>query len=263
MIAYSDIPGVVIKPLVVGSPTLPRGAESCVPSLRIDVTEAAPVDASVAQRVEQAWREHQRLNPREFDGPILHIHYADSFTGRIDARREQYRHLAVGLACGIRVKLLAVAGLVTAIDQDGEECLLLGRRSTQTRIYGGQWELAPSGGVSCPPPSTTQLSLDDVHAALLEEAREELSENFENAKAQPLALVADQRAMSEDILLGVKLPSPIDSRFRSCKRGESTESWEYADTAWVPTSRLGGWLRAQPDALIPPSLAVLRWLGWV
>lgn len=248
MIGYEDLPAIGIRALSDGAVRIAIGPEA----MRDDATRG---------RVDAAWREHARTHPRDYDGMILAFDGYDEGSRTMRARRERYRYLAVGAGAGCGTRLLAVTGVVTGVDQDGDECVLLGRRSGETRIYGGLWELAPSGGVKCPAESVTELSIGDVRRALMEEGLEELGVSLEEAEVRALALVGDDEAASEDVLLRVRLRGAINSRWMAC-RTQDAGAWEYVDTAWVPIERLGAWVRERPGAVIPPSVAVLRWLGW-
>lgn len=206
----------------------------------------------------QAWRVRQ---PREYDGDIVGVEHVDASSRVIAARREKYRFLAVGKQAGVNVRLLAVTGIVTAIDQDGDECVLLGRRSGETRIYGGLWEFGPSGGVKCPATGVTRLDERALVGALKDEGLEELGISLEMHTARPIAVVGDDEAASEDVIVRVELASPVDSRAAICSIGPEA-GWEYVSTAWVPVMRLGGWITRHAGAMIPPSVALARWMGW-
>lgn len=247
-VRYDDLAGVCVRPL--------RAA-----GLVIKVEEAHAREADVAARVERAWQEHRRTHPRDYDGMILDVRARDIERGEVVARRERYRYLAVGHECGVHVSLLAVTGVVTGVDQDGDECVLLGRRSAETRIYGGLWELGPSGGVKCPGESVRQIGLAEVRRGLVDEGIEELGVSLEGAESVAVALVEDEQAASEDVLLRVRLRETINSVWAACRAADHG-AWEYADTAWVPIKRMGAWVRERPGAMIPPSVAVVRWLGW-
>lgn len=250
-VRFDELPGVVIHPL----------EDRTGASIRVLICNAASRDARTREAVERAWTLHRERNPREYDGEILVVVRVDAAAGAIHAARERYRFLAVGTGCGVHVHLLAVTGVVTGIDQDGDECVLLGRRAADTRIYGGLWELGPSGGVKCPPGGVTQLGIADLQRALVEEGLEEVGIDLCACEMRAIAVTSDQTAASQDVIMRVRVGGRIDSRHGACTLSDHG-AWEYVDVAWVPTSRLGEWLSRRPEALIPPSAAIVRWLGW-
>lgn len=245
---WDDLPGVCVRPLGDAA-------------LKVHVLDEIRRDDVVEAASERAWQQHRLTHPRDYDGTILDVQSIDAQRGELCVRRERYRFLAIGAAIGARARLLAVTGVVTAVDQDGDECVLLGRRSAETRIYGGRWELAPSGGIKTPSVSVREFGIEHVRRGLIEEAFEELGVAFTGFAVEAVAIVSDDEAASDDVLLRVRLPEAIDSRRGVCASADAG-AWEYVETAWVPTSRLGVWIGRSPGAMIPPSVAVARWLGW-
>jgi hypothetical protein len=237
---------------------LPRGGQ-----LAVDVADAAPIaDAAARERAEREWARRSGENPRLFDGPILRVVSTDPERGLVRAERAGFKHLVTREASGVECTILSVTGVIVGRDARGREHVLLGRRSGQTRIYGGMWELGPSGGLTPPPPGVTTIGLDAVLAQLREEGLEELGLDLAGARCEPVCLALDELAGSDDIVVRVTPPGPIDPRRLPCRTGACSD-WEYIDTAWVPLDGLAAFDAASPDAIIPPTRALWRWFGWV
>ena len=73
--------------------------------------------------------------------------------------------------------------VMSALLQVVQPCVLIARRSEQTRVHGGLWELAPSGGID-PPASAPTLTLEYVRTQLATEMREELGLKVDEDKAE-------------------------------------------------------------------------------
>lgn len=243
---WADLPGITLRPLASAA-------------LDIDIGSSRTLDAQTEAAIDAAWARAKADNPRLYDGPMLHVDAVDAERGVITTRRERYRRLVGGPAAGVGVRLLAVTGVVVGQDASGAEHALFGRRGGETRIYPGLWEFGPSGGIPCPAESVTRLDLGDVRAALIGEGREELGVDLAAAACTPVAIIGDDEAASEDIVLWAQVPGVIDPRRTPC-RLDDAESWEYLDTAWVPVERLIAWLAQSPAAFIPPTVALIRHL---
>ncbi len=216
-----------------------------------------------AARIDALWERLCRDNDRLYDGPILRTVSVDVESGVLLCRRDTFRSLAASAQLGLGVRQLGVMGVVTGRDRAARERVLLARRSAQTRIYPGLWELAPSGGVSPPAPSVGALGPGDLAAALADEADEELGLSFAGAAVRPLAILRDDAACSDDVALRVELPGVIDPRRGACAgEREALDRWEYLDAAWVALDEVGAFAREHGAAIAPPTLAMLRWLGW-
>src|SRR5262245_13445545 len=139
MLPLRSIPGIVAWPL--------NG------ELTVTVSREAPPSPSGA--VTARWEQLCRENPRHYDGPLLSVVTFDPERGEMLCRRDQYQRLAVQPQVATGVHLLAVTGVLVATDGGGRRYVLLGRRGKQTRVFGGMWELGPSGGVA-PPPANVQ-----------------------------------------------------------------------------------------------------------
>lgn len=222
-----------------------------------------PADAQVDAEWDRLLSEGRRL----FDGPLVFVDVAPSSPAwPLVCRRGGYKELATAHALGRSVRALGVQGLVLARDQDGDECLLMGRRGSTTRVYANLWENAPSGTLA--PPARIRdahepmpLELSVIIDALRQEADEELGESlgpaFDDASIAPAYLLDDPHARSLDFVLTVTLAQTIDSRAGLC-RVTDQHAWEYSGTVWVPTSRLSAWVSDRPEQVSPPTAALVR-----
>src|ERR1041384_7215902 len=106
-------------------------------SVRISREPPPAPSAAVAAR----WDELCRENPRHYDGPLLSVVTFDPDRAEVLCRRDRYQRLAVQPRVPTGVHQLAVTAVLTAADGGGRRYVLLGRRSQQTRVFGGMWEL--------------------------------------------------------------------------------------------------------------------------
>lgn len=223
---------------------------------RISVArEPAPGPAAQGTPVAQEWSRQVRLNPRLFNGPILAVISFDPAAGHVHARRESYQRLVVQPRVPTGVRQLSVTGLLTAADAAGRAHVLLGRRAPGVRIYGGQWELGPSGGLSAPPMTVTEIAGEGLRAQLADEIAEEIG--LDTPTAAPVAYARDLLAHSDDLCLRADL-GPLEpvARVRPA-------NWEYTEVAWVPLADLPSFDAAHAGEIIPPTRALWRVLGWV
>jgi len=218
---------------------------------------APPMAPALAAAVERRWAELLADNPRFHNGAILAIESFDPSTNTIRARRDEYRRLAVQPHAPTRVRVLSVTGMIVASDGAGRACVLLGRRSHKTRIYGGLWELAPSGGIDPPGPGVSRLTIDDVRRQLGQELREELGLGLDLAGARPVALSVDGPGDAVDIILRVDTGGAIGA----LGLGAGPDAWEYSGVRWVALHDAAAFARGRADELIPPTRASLVWLG--
>lgn len=212
-----------------------------------------------SERHDLAWRKMVDANARLHDGPIWTV--VDASATRLTVRADQYKRLAIQDDAEIGdlgVRQLGVKGLLIGQDHAGTPRLLIARRGSETRIYAGMWEIAPSGGVdprSAPTPAT-------IAAALSEELREELGLEMPPGVAPAaVALVDDPIARSIDVLLRVDWPTVVSPRAGLC--GQETCSWEYVDAVWISQDEVGEFAMRSLSAISPPTRAVLAWMGWL
>jgi hypothetical protein len=222
---------------------LPEGA--CI-NLSLSSHGSAP-EAPLAAAIDVRWKALCEANPRFHDGDVLSVLNWAGTT--ILCEKRSFRELAVRPQVDTGCELLAVSGMVITLDSSGTPRLLLGKRHPQTRIYGGLWELGPSGGV--PPPVDGRLSEQSLLQQLDAEMREEAGLSLAGATTNPVAIVRDLVAFSLDIVYRVdmaQLPDPTRS-----ERG-----WEYTQIRWLSPREARAWAEADPDVFIPPTYSLLR-----
>lgn len=234
--------------------------------VQIDIPSRLPMDNdALAAR----WAALCAANPRFHDGPILAVSALDVTTGsvggvlapvvaHIDARHDSYRRLAVQPQVRTGVRLLGVTAIITAFDDAGQIAVLFAQRAQDVRIYPNLWEIGPSGGVNVPPPTVRSLDAPLLARAAFDEIEEEIGEpaaallggpgNF-----VPIAVIRDDVAFSDDVVLHMKHPGPASLR------AAINTSWEYRQTQWVPLRELRDWSRTNP--CIPPTHAICRLLA--
>lgn len=230
-----------------------------VADVRIVIDPAPPeVDPRIAEATERRWGELIGENPRHFDGAILAIERFDPETGTVHARRERYKRLAVQPHVDTGVRILSVTGVVTALDDADRVCALLGRRSPTTRIYGGLWELGPSGGIDPAGEDVLRLGMDHVRRQLADELREELGLELDVSGARAIALSVDAPGNSIDIVVRLDTGRatsdlPLDEAH--------ADAWEYTDVRWIAFADARRVAVHEAATLIPPTRALLAWLG--
>lgn len=236
-------------------------------ALRFEVKEMIEPTPVQAAAVDAMWEDLRQDNPRLYDGPVLLADRHSVKHGRLLCFRGSYKHLAVSAAAAAMKPAnvtpppflaLGVQGLVVGKDADGDEVVLMGLRSSETRIYGGLWENAPSGTVPPPPIEQDYLDWPEVITALRAEGMEELGINLDAASVSWIAILEDRVAGSMDVVLRVEL-GRVDARRLPCPIHEGR--WEYVDAAWVPVKRLEAWITGGA-AVSPPTRALFAHLGW-
>lgn len=245
------IPGVQVWPWPAGAPL----------EIVVEPDGTGAAAAGDEARVNQVWAELCRANPRLFDGRILSVVSLDAAVGRIVARRESYKRLAV---CGVvptGVEQLGVTGIIRGRDESGVEHVLLGRRGEQTRTHGGLWELAPSGGME-PPEGGGSVNLGpaDVLQTLAHETREELGVTLDWSRGggAVIAVYRDTIASNADLVVQTHVVGGIDP---SRPPGISG-AWEYTQTRWLPVREVREFDRREGSAVRPPTRAIWRAMGW-
>ncbi|MFT5424186.1 MAG: 8-oxo-dGTP pyrophosphatase MutT (NUDIX family) [Phycisphaerales bacterium] len=240
--------------------------------------ERAPADAEHEQEFERRWAGLCAANPRLFNGPILAYNAFDASTSTVRAHTSDYKHLAVQRDFDSRLPggttILSVTGILTATAQGNTRCVCVAQRSHSTRVYGGLWELAPSGGIDVPggidspgeidtPRDSSLLAFDGELAAtaLKTELKEELGlepYTCDWSAARILGLVLDERSGSLDIMFHVehrppRSAQPIPIGLWPASGGSS---WEYEAVRWVPLIELADFVRTSP--CIPPMVDVVE-----
>ena len=234
---------------------LPSG----LPPVRVLPRDAAVPAAFWSTTHEQVWSEMLDANAQLHDGPIWAVRSIGP--EELVVQADQYKRLAVQADRRIGdlgVRLLGVKGLLVGRDASGTERILLARRGGQTRIYQGLWETAPAGGID----ARQTLGQTAVHETLQTELHEELGLTMpEGAHERIVAAVRDPIAHSIDLITRIDWPKAVNLHATLCHTG--THAWEYIDSAWTSTQDVHTMLANNPATLSPPTLAVLRWLGWV
>ena len=273
-VRYADLPLVEIVPLR-PPPTRTPGAP--IAPLRVVILrEHAPEPSDAARR---EWDRLTSLNPRLFPGPILAFMGLDEHRGEILARRDSYMRLAVQPTVPTGTRLLSVTAILLATDDAGHEHIFMGQRAAGVRNYPSLWELGPSGGMGVPPLAVDSLDAAQIAASALDEIAEEIglarvgghgtpdthgTHNSSNANQQtsaplllpqsPCAILRDHGAHSDDIVIPINLGASLD-------RVRIEHNWEYQNSRWLPAAAAADFVRDHAGLIIPPSLALLRWMG--
>lgn len=220
--------------------------------VHVTISRERPPLATAA--VEQEWSRLVAGNPRLHDGGVLSVLSFDQDHHAILARRDSYKRLAVQPRVHTGVRLLGVTALLEAIDGSGRRHVLLGRRGVQTRLYGGQWEIGPSGGVSLPPLNIERLSLADLCASLHDEISEETGLTAPVA-GTPAAYVRDHFACSDDLVIAFSL-----GELDAVRHLARPANWEYQETHWMPLDCAS---QFDTPETIGASRALFRLLDWL
>jgi isopentenyldiphosphate isomerase len=203
---------------------------------------------------EARWRELCAQNPRHFDGPILSVVTFDPDANEVMCRRDRYMRLAVQPRVHTGVQQLSVTAVLTARDEAGREHVLLGRRAQETRIFGGMWEIGPSGGIPAPHASVQELPADAIIAHLSDEVSEEIGLEIEQGEG--VAYIRDHVAYSDDLCISCDLG-------RLEEVGASAANWEYTEVLWLPVDSVSVFDQANAGEIIAATRALFRVLGWV
>lgn len=229
-------------------------------NLRVHI-DTTPRHTRDTDALASRWAALCAANPHYHDGPILAVTSLDveaDAVARVHAHVDSYRRLAVQPEVRTGVRLLGVTAIITALDDAGDVAVLLARRSQSVRMYPDLWELGPSGGVNVPPATVDTLDAPMLARAAFDEIEEEIGESAAvllggPANFAPLAIVRDDMAFSDDIILRMINPAP-----QSLRAAIST-SWEYAQVQWVPLRELETW--SNTHQCIPPTRAICHLLS--
>jgi hypothetical protein len=225
---------------------------------RVSINRARAPESSTPE-TESTWERLLRENPRLHDGPIVAVERAEAPINRLRCRIDTYKRLVAQPEAD--VWMLGVKGWVVGRDPSGAQYVLIARRGTQTRMYGGMWENAPAGGVEPPRDERTDLHLDWLIESLSSEATEELGISADWSAARPVALLRDHNARSYDLVLGIDLPGAIDpGTTPRCEHG--SHAWEYIDAAWLARADAPALLNSAARPTSPPLKTMLRLSGW-
>jgi ADP-ribose pyrophosphatase YjhB (NUDIX family) len=172
-------------------------------------------------------------------------------------RRSSYKRLTVQPAVATGVEQLSVTGVVMGRNEAGAECVLLGRRGRRTRIYGGMWELAPSGGIEAGPERRTLCEADLVEQ-LQREYEEETGSRDRLSAVRAAAVVHDPVAHSYDVVFVCR--APLAQAVTGLE--VQPDRWEYEGVRWMPVASLARFDRENSADIIAPTRALLRFFGW-
>jgi 8-oxo-dGTP pyrophosphatase MutT (NUDIX family) len=224
-------------------------------ALRIEI-DAGPVfeHPDLRATTDGAWERIRAANPRAFNGPILAYTSSNPRTNLVRCRRDEYRRLAVTPEIETGVVHLGVTGVLEARDESGVPHVLLGLRSHATRIFGGMWELGPSGGVDPPPIDQTAMDADDVWRVLINEIREEVGLPVDPDPSPPMGLLHDPVGRSCELVVRVALRRPVEELIALIDRENRTSRWEYDAVRWVAIDELEAFTRREPSI---PTLVAL------
>lgn len=191
--------------------------------IRFEPGPPREIDEQEAEEWARACARNRRLVPGELlDGTI-------GQDGAGGARRERYERFVVqGRFRNQIVIQLSISAVTMAPDEEGRPSILLGQRAQDTRLYGGQWQICPSGGLDPPARGVEAWDHADVVRELERELREETGLELGRASARLLGIVRDHVAMSEDILFRLDFPETREPE------PEATARWEHSRLRWVP-----------------------------
>ncbi len=239
------------------------------------VSKMAERPSLTPAEIDRVWQELTSANGALYDGPILCVEAFEASSGSIRCSRSSFRHLAAADRLGLATRQLGIVGWLTGRSRDGREHVLLGRRSSATRVYQGLWENAPSGGV---PPrvmaaGASEAGVDTLFEALREEAEEELAldlpawKNLEAGRARVRRWIVDDLARSLDVVVEIEMgetgSGTIDPRTAGGVCANARPDGEYVDVAWVARDEWRDFVRSHsPSVLSPPTVALAESLGW-
>ena len=235
-----------------------------------------------AELIDAAWTELCAANPRLHDGQILAVDSFDNPTGTFVVSPARYRYLAAqrytlqaGPLAGVTVpdlgiRLLGVKAMITAMGSDGQEHVLILRRSSGVRVYGDMWEIGPGGGVELPHAPNTHsdtasnpaaLTWHDLLASLAREAREELGVELDLQCDGPLlhGVYADHIAASHDVVLSYRWKATVDPKAGWCHIGQ--RDWEYSDAAWLAKADAASWATRGKQVSPLARVVLADWAG--
>lgn len=226
--------------------------------IRVRIVEVEPeLSTDQCASIDSEWLRRQAANPRLYDGDILSVVRMDP--GReILCRRGRYKHLTVEPEIETGTDQLSVTAVVVGRDRQGHDTVLLGRRGRETRIYGGMWELGPSGGVDPPPPLRASLGEADLVEAMVREIAEELGGRVAVQPRRTCAVTHDSLARSYDLVMLCVCDEPTQHL-----PADDMLDWEYESVRWVRTQDLRKFDQANHRAIIGPTRALFRFFGWV
>lgn len=215
--------------------------------------EPAPRSDALTKAIDERWDALRLANPRFHDGEVLSV--LSWHTTSITCKRASFRELAVRPEVPTGCELLAMTAVVSARGSDGHPRILLGRRHRETRVYGGLWELGPSGGI--PPPEGKVVTTADLLRQVEAELHEEAGLSLAGADITLAGIVRDLQAFSLDAAFRVVLPVPL----ADLRPGE--RDWEYEEIRWLTPDEALSQANSHPAEFIPPTRLMLQDRRWL
>jgi hypothetical protein len=195
-------------------------------------------------------------NPRHYDGALLAVVTFDPERAEMLCRRDRYQRLAVQPQVATGVHQLAVTAVLTATDGGGRRYVLLGRRSPQVRVYGGMWEIGPSGGIAPPAVNVETLDAGDLVRHLADEVVEEVGLVLPAGRV--VSMVRDLGAFSDDVVIECDLGS-----LEAVGPRTGAVNWEYSETNWLPLDSVRQFDAGNEGEIIAATRAIFRVMGWI
>ena len=226
-------------------------------TLRIELSGSQPQVQD--PRSVRRWEELCRANARLHDGPIWSVRAFDPVAGLVSVAPDRYRRYAVRPTVGVGVSMLAVRGVVTAIDQDGARHVLTGLRSTQTRVYGDLWEVIPGGGVPADGAGAEPPGVDLLLSHMRQEAREEAGLEIDAGECTLIGVCDDSYAGGFDVLVRISLRADL----QEARRQMGQRDWEHQQVRWMPVASVREFDSRESARISPPTRAIFRFLGWI
>ncbi len=242
-IAYPDLPGVRVW-LVHDQMSV---------TIDIDRAPLKLANQDFEDRVQAQWDLRLKANPKMFNAPLLAVSAFDPLTGAIRGRIEEYKRMVVQPEVDTGVVLLAVTVVLMGKTPEGKPCVVLGKRSPKTRIYGDYWELGPSGGVELPGGAVTMVGERYIFEQCRLEMEHELNIPWRNPELCAVTYEHDARCL--DLIVRAEADIPAE--------GLRPSNWEYLEVRAVPLDELPAFDEQHAARIIPPTRALWRFWGWV
>lgn len=243
--------------------------------------DPAPAPIAEPSNADARWRAMLAASPKLHDAPIWSVRSLATGPGQHEVvaalTPETYRQLALQSpgtagtdAIELGVRLLGAKAIIVAEGTGSAgPCVLLARRSPHTRVYGGQWEVAPGGGVDRPAPSATGPvpTPADTVLALVQELADELGHDWSRSigAAAVVGLIDDPVARSVDVVVRAQWRTPVApwSTALDPVLRRAGGRWEVSEAFWLALRDAPQWLAEQQGAVSPPTLAALALPGLI
>lgn len=237
-VAFADLPGVRVW-------LMP-------PDLRISIEVDHSFSPPASGLIDRIWERQTMANPRLYNGPVLSAIGFDPFHGVIRCVTDDYKRLVAQTQIDCGITLLAVSVVLHCTTPAGMPGVILGLRSPRTRIYGGFWELGPSGGFDVPAADVTLLR----HEAILQQCESELADELGLPMTQPrlTAVTYEAAAHCLDLIVEAHVELPPE--------GPKPANWEYLDVRAIALRDIAAFDAEHPGQIIPPTRALFRFFGW-